>query len=344
MRRKLITVCLATLIPMVLFPQQQLNPDYASYIDKYKAVAVREMKVFHIPASITLAQGIIESNCGKSPLATEANNHFGVKCHKDWTGETYFFDDDEKQECFRKYSSAEESYRDHSLFLAKKQRYAALFSLDLSDYTGWAMGLKQAGYATNPDYPRLLIHMIEMNKLFLFDDTTLNLDLANNASKEIIPENLADDHENNYAQTVKSGLFGQHYVMPDPAQYEQIKVSKLGRAVYENNGIPFIFVKVGDTWYNIASEFGIYAFQVYQDNDMNESDKLSIGQIIYLEPKKRKSAFRTHVVLENETLFSISQQYGIKLKFLYKYNNLNPDEVPDVGRTLELSKPGGIFW
>jgi hypothetical protein len=330
-------------MPLALFCQEQLNPDYKSYIDKYKSVAVKEMKEYHIPASITLAQGIIESNCGKSPLAIDANNHFGVKCHKDWNGDTYLFDDDEKQECFRKYASAEDSYRDHSLFLVNKQRYAALFSLDLSDYTGWAMGLKQAGYATNPDYPRLLIQMIELNKLYEFDDTTRIIEATPVVASQIVQNDLDDDSQISNINK-GSNLFDRHYVMPDPDLFQQIKISRLGRPVYINNSISFIFIKKGDTWYSIASEFGIYAFQVYRDNDMQETDILSIGQIIYLEPKKKKSSALKHIIKENETLFSISQEYGVKLKFLFKYNNLNSGEAIVAGKTLQLSKPGGLFW
>lgn len=341
--RKIILFSLFILqFPYVLLSQQAKSPDYSGYIEKYKKVAIEEMKLYHIPASITLAQGIIESNCGKSPLAVEANNHFGVKCHKDWTGETYLFDDDEEQECFRKYANAEESYRDHSLFLSKKTRYAALFSLDLTDYTGWAMGLKQAGYATNPEYPRLLIRMIELNNLNIYDDTNFVLDIAGN---ELVSN--AQSKENDKKPVIVkqeySGLFNTHYKMPNPSDYQQVSTSKLGRKVYENNGIPFIFIKKGDTWYSIASEFNIYATQVYRQNDMEESDKLAIGQIIYLEGKKRKSGTKSHVFKEDETMFSISQLYGIKLKLLCKYNNLEASDIPVPGSTLLLSRKDGLF-
>ena len=343
MNKYLFILSFILFFPFFLLSQQVGNQDYAGYISKYKETAVSEMKLFHIPASIILAQGIIESNCGRSPLATDANNHFGIKCHNDWKGETYLFDDDDKQECFRKYASAEDSYRDHSLYLLKKQRYAALFSLDLTDYTGWAMGLKQAGYATNPDYPIILIHMIEMNRLYIYDDTTSNHMVAGQNEKglnESEESGVIDTNE----KSNEHGLFKEHYIMPDPAEYKQVNLSKLGRKVYENNDIPFIFVKKGDTWYSISSEFGIYAFQVYRENDMKESDKLTIGQIIYLEPKKRKSGVKTHLFKESESLYSVSQLYGIKLKFLYKYNNLKPGQEPVPGKLIQLVKPGGLFW
>jgi LysM repeat protein len=343
MEKKFLSACIFFIFHLLLIAQHSTNQDYADYISRYKDVAIKEMKIYHIPASITLAQGIIESNCGKSPLAADANNHFGVKCHDDWKGESYFFDDDAKQECFRKYASAEESYRDHSVFLTKKQRYAALFSLDLTDYTGWAMGLKQAGYATNPDYPRILIHMIELNKLYVYDDTTKCQILASGITKEL-KETEGLDKESKLSESNSAGLFNEHYTMPDPSKYEQVSVSKLGRNVFENNGIPFIFCKKGDTWYSIASEFGIYSSQVYHDNDMRENDKLVIGQIIYLESKKRKSKTETHWMTQYETLYSVSQLYGIKLKFLYKYNNLKPGEEPAPGKLIKLSNPGGFLW
>ncbi len=139
------------------------------YVDIYKDIAVAEMQNYGIPASITLAQGILESNCGGSELAVNANNHFGIKCQKEWTGKTYLKDDDKEDECFRKYKTVEDSYRDHSEFLKTRPWYAALFTLDITDYKGWAYGLKQAGYATNPKYSELLIKIIEDNKLYRFD-------------------------------------------------------------------------------------------------------------------------------------------------------------------------------
>jgi len=322
-------------ISSLLAGQNSRKPDHAAYISTYKDNAIREMNLYHIPASITLAQGIIESNCGLSPLATEANNHFGIKCHKDWTGDRFFYDDDEKQECFRKYSNAEESYRDHSLFLVNRPRYAALFSLDRDDYTGWAMGLKQAGYATNPDYPNILIRVIETNKLYVFDDSA--------RYAEAIVINVKTEEEKNTANSDTrrpeiSGKFRKGYKMPESSDYEVIRLSSSGRKVYENNGVPFIFARKGDTWYGIAKEFGIYTFQVYKDNDLEEQDIIAIGQIIYLEPKKRRSNKGSHIVKPEDTMYSISQLYGLKLKLLYKYNDLSPEEEPAQGTVVSLRK------
>jgi len=331
--KQFLLVCLISIIgATTLFSQGARKPDHQAYISLYKDVAIREMKLYKIPASITLAQGIIESNCGLSPLATEANNHFGIKCHKEWTGEKYYYDDDEKGECFRKYNNALESYRDHSLFLVSRSRYAALFSLDPDDYTGWAMGLKQAGYATNPEYPNILIRVIEANKLYLYDDTLFQ-ERNQAATDEVVAEK---DDPGKAAQ--KESLSSIHSWYPDPEDFEVIDYSQLGRKVYENNGIPFIIVKEGDTWYSIAKEFAIFTFQVYSNNDLTESDVIQQGQALYLEPKKRHSFQKVHTLKNDETLYKISQQYGIKLKLLYKYNNLKPADKVSTGTLIHLHR------
>lgn len=153
------------LLPLVNIAQSRR----LAYIDEFKGIAVREMRLYGIPASITLAQGILESGDGTSRLATEANNHFGIKCHEDWEGGRIYHDDDAKNECFRKYKHAEESYRDHSEFLRTRSRYASLFELEKTDYKGWAKGLKKAGYATSPTYADALINLIETNHLHELD-------------------------------------------------------------------------------------------------------------------------------------------------------------------------------
>lgn len=312
-----------------------VNPDYQAYIDKYSEMAVREMQQYRIPASITLSQGIIESNCGKSPLAKDANNHFGIKCQKDWTGETYLFDDDKEQECFRKYNNAEESYRDHSLFLTTRTRYSELFSLELTDYKGWARGLSKCGYATNPNYPDILIRVIEDCQLFRFDDITMAEQLAANKenSEKVISQAQAE-RQNDASQV----YYRKAYKMPSAGEFKLRDVSKLGRKVYENNGIPFIFALRNDTWHSIASEFGIYSFQVYKQNDLKESDAIAEGQILYLEPKKRQAAATSCIMGDNDSMYSVSQRYGIKLSYLYKYNGLQPGDEPVSGTTIYLRK------
>ena len=155
------------------------------YVDNFKEIAQNNMRAHGIPASITLAQGILESGAGKGKLALSANNHFGIKCHKEWTGESVKHDDDSEQECFRKYEHPSESYRDHSLFLTSKPRYSSLFKLDKGDYESWAKGLKSAGYATDVKYPEKLIGLIERFELYKYDNEVLSRDFKP-VKKEVI--------------------------------------------------------------------------------------------------------------------------------------------------------------
>jgi LysM repeat protein len=300
------------------------------------------MELYRIPASITLAQGMIESGCGKSKLAVETNNHFGIKCQKEWTGEKYYYDDDEKNECFRVYKNVSESYRDHSIFLSTRSRYASLFALSVYDYKGWATGLKKAGYATNPEYANILIRLIETNKLNLLDDST------NFRKKEIAQENITiqpikkTDNINEAVSTrvVKEGriIYRKGYKFPIPDHFEYEYTSDEGRKVYENNGVPFIFVKKGDTWYGIAKEFGIFSKQLYKQNDLFETDIISPGQMLYLEPKKKKNKDSVYVVKGSDSLYSISQEKGVRLAQLLKYNKLKEGDEPQAGYELKLSR------
>lgn len=330
------------LITQYLTAQQLANSDYGAYIAKYKSTAIREMKLYKIPASITLAQGIIESGCGKSVLAINTSNHFGIKCQNDWAGDTYRYDDDEKNECFRKYNSVDESFRDHSIFLTTRSRYAALFTLPLNDYKGWAYGLKKAGYATNPDYPNILIRIIETNKLYLFDDSL-------NATEEAVTINEPKTTKKQHAKQVavpENGpilkedriLFRKSYRMPGASSYESLYTSDMGRKVYENCGVPFIFAKKDDTWFTISKEFKILSIQIYRQNDLRESDPIAPGQILYLETKKRKNSEKIYTVRKGDSMYSISQEKCVKLPLLLKYNKLEPGDEPQPGYNLKLAK------
>ena len=333
------------LIFQIATAQKLVNSDYAAYVTKYKYLAIREMQLYKIPASITLAQGMIESGCGKSVLALETKNHFGIKCQQGWNGETYYYDDDQEKECFRKYEKVDDSYRDHSIFLTTRSRYAQLFSLPLTDYKAWARGLKQAGYATNPDYPNILIRLIESNKLYLFDDTLINLEESAikgpdfDDSKEDVQKATSTK-----ASVTKQGriLFRKNYKMPLPSHFSFIYTSELGRKVYENNNVPFIFAKKNDTWTAIAKEFHLFGSQVYKQNDLLESDPLTTGQMVYLEAKKKKNADHTYRVQKGDSMYSISQEKCIKLARLLKYNKLKPGDEPEPGVELKLS--GFLFF
>ena len=277
----------------------------SQYIDTWKGEAISQMVSYGIPASITLAQGILESGDGNSLLAKEANNHFGIKCHT-WTGKTIHKDDDKKNECFRKYSTARQSFQDHSEFISKRGRYSFLFDLKPGDYKGWAKGLKTAGYATNSKYSSLLIALIEKNNLQQYDNMIL---ATKNASKTNNTFSLAN---------LRKPLVNKH-------------------AIYiHNNNIKYIKVKSEDTFYKISKEFGMHLGQIYKYNDLSDNNFIKEGDIIYLQPKRKKAKVGSHKVKENETLQDISQLYGIKLKSIYKKNKLDLDTILQQDQILKL--------
>jgi LysM repeat protein len=312
--------------PTFVFSQSNYTTQlYTDYISKYQQIAIREMNVFHIPASITLAQGLFESACGQSELAVNANNHFGIKCHKEWTGPSYFMDDDDLQECFRKYTDPEQSYIDHSQFLATRERYAPLFQLKITDYKGWAHGLKKSGYATNPEYANKLIRIIEANELYKLDQGE---ELSNSGTY---------DAKSSVSIKPCIGHFLPGYVQPDASKFVCVKTGPMGHKVYEKDGINFILSGPGDTFNSIAKEFDIFSFQVYRYNDLYKDDLLTPGQIVYLEPKKRQSSAKEHIVSKYENLYSISQLYAIKLKHLIDYNNYRPDKDVKPGDKVKLA-------
>jgi hypothetical protein len=284
-----------------------------SYIKKYQQVAINEMALFKIPASITLAQGIIESTAGTSKLAQNANNHFGIKCHKEWMGKTFFQDDDAENECFRKYVDAIESYRDHSHFLTSRDRYKGLFELNLTDYKGWARGLKSAGYATNPQYADLLIKTIEAYKLNQFDkisDGTLRPDTIQ-ASDVVL------------GSEVQRG-------------FELVGKGPADRDIFRNNRRKVIISRSDDNIYLIARDFNIDIATLLTYNDLAFATSLKPGQIVYLESKRRRGSVASHTFRQGELLYEIAQQYGIKLKMIYKRNNLHDLVEPKPGTVLKL--------
>ncbi|MCX6281761.1 MAG: glucosaminidase domain-containing protein [Bacteroidetes bacterium] len=281
------------------------------YIRAYSGVAVQEMNQFHIPASITLAQGIIESGAGQSKLAIEANNHFGIKCHKDWTGKTYHRTDDRVDECFRKYDQAEESFRDHSYFLSQRDRYKGLFMLPVTDYNAWAQGLQKAGYATNPQYALMLVRTIEQYQLYLYDKPDYT------------------------AETIPG-------VNPDFARYAWIAtfipsdIAVDGRNIYENNGLKCIVARPTDDLQALSVLLDVPVKRLMKYNDLNYPGSLEAGQVVYSESKKRKAAVGSHIVHKGETLYEISQRYGIKMKLLLKRNGMSAGIEPYPGQSLRL--------
>jgi LysM repeat protein len=299
------------------YGQQRISTE--EYIKTYKDIAIEKMINYRIPASITLAQGILESGSGNSRLAQKANNHFGIKCHKGWTGKTFYMDDDEKNECFRKYKKAEDSYRDHSLFLTQRGRYSFLFDLKITDYKAWAKGLKKAGYATNPKYPEILISIIERYDLMKYD----------NQGKK---ENQEDKKpvKKTGKQVVASNLSVENF--------KKFEKYPSGRQIFINNDRKLIIAKSGDTFFGLAKEFGIYTWQLYKYNDLEKDYLLKVGDIIYLQKKKRKAAreHRYHEVANGQTIRQISQLYGVRESRLYKINNLPKGVQVGAGEIIKL--------
>ena len=296
----------------VLNAQKQITRE--EYIQRFSDISVKEMKRSGIPASITLAQGVLESGSGNSRLAREANNHFGIKCH-DWTGPSIRHDDDAPGECFRKYKSAEESYRDHSDFLMTRARYAFLFDYKSDDYKNWAHGLKKAGYATNPRYANLLIDIIENNELYRYDNTKINTAKSNRTKPSM---------------SVSSGI-----VVPKAGDEDFLRrLSNSG--IREINGVPFMFAQEGDNFKMLKKETSIGAGRLARWNELDKRSILYNGQIVFLGAKKNSAAFKTHTVVSGESWYSISQRYGIKTdKLLRKNKNVSGAPVRE-GQVVRL--------
>ncbi|MBQ9397642.1 MAG: glucosaminidase domain-containing protein [Bacteroidales bacterium] len=288
------------------------------YIEQYADIAVREMKATGIPASITLAQGCLESGNGNSTLATKANNHFGIKCHG-WKGKSIKHTDDAPDECFRSYDSAEASFRDHSDFLRYRDRYATLFNLDPTDYKGWAYGLQKAGYATATTYAASLIRIIEENELYRYD----RLD---EQAREALPPT---------PQEAETSL--QFKPLPGHKLYQ----ASLQREIRSRNGVPYIIARKNDTWRQLAREYNLFRGELLRFNDLRHGAVLQAGATVYLEPKKKESAphLDKHVVEEGETMHSLAQRYAVKIKKLYQYNAMRPGTEPEPGTILNLRNP-----
>lgn len=293
MKRIFTLLLIALSFSLVCFSQRR-NQAYEDYIRKYRGIAVEEMKKYHIPASITLAQGLLESGAGKSELARKSNNHFGIKCGSSWEGKTVRHNDDRRNECFRAYRHARESYEDHSKFLRTGARYAFLFRLKITDYKGWAKGLKKAGYATDPKYATRLIDIIELYELDKYD---------------------------------KKGGLEWAEEFPNPHQ------------PYLANEMLYIIARKGDTFKLLSKEFDISSRKLRKYNELPKDYVFRGGEIIYLEEKRKKAVkdYIVYVVKPGDSMYSISQKFGIKLKYLYKMNKMDEDApAPNVGEILRL--------
>lgn len=328
-KKAIFSVVLSTLCLLAAEAQNRITTE--EYIDRYKSIAIAHMERYGIPASITLAQGLLESDAGNSWLSLQSNNHFGIKCKKDWTGDRVFHDDDAKGECFRKYPTVEASYRDHAEFLDSQPRYDSLFAYSSTDYRSWARGLKAAGYATAPDYAQRLIRIIENNRLYLLD---------------------REDGERLYASGMKSGdhpdewFAGQSSVEGaasaesriDPDRYRVTINAHKGYNVYRTNGVSYIEAKAGDTFKSLGRTFRISAGNLRKFNELDSRAEPVAGEPVYIERKKKRweGPEYVHIARRGENARSVAQSYGIRTRSVVKLNKLRPDAVFTEGEQIRI--------
>lgn len=328
MKTKLLIICFVLTTAQML--AGDFNTERLNYINRYKDDAIRDMIKTGVPASITLAQACLESSNGNSKLATEANNHFGIKC-SNWNGPTFTQDDDEKDECFRKYNSVLESFDDHSNFLKSRPRYASLFELTITDYKGWARGLKKAGYATDPSYADRLIKIIEEYQLDQLDKGgDIHQDLF-----AVKPPETKETTPPVYA-SVNNRPKSEHRVfVPSVEPVDAFSARKVSSI----NGVDYIIAREGDTWKSLANEFNYGYWQLPKYNETTDKNPIVAGQIVYIKPKKSVNDDQTYVVEPGDNIYLISQKTGLKLKHLLKYNNIQETDHLEAGRSLNLKKP-----
>ncbi len=310
MKHKNILLTLTATLLMMGSTTAQTRQTRQEYVERYHHIAIAHMEKYGIPASITMAQGILESDSGNSQLSTQSNNHFGIKCKSDWNGRKVYYDDDAKGECFRAYKTVEASYEDHAIFLDSSPRYDSLFAYSSSDYKSWARGLKAAGYATAPHYATLLVKIIEDEKLYLLDQ--------NKGA-----ERYANRHKN---QETKKGAAPSEGSL-DPDNFGVTINAHKGYNIERCNHLYFTRVKAGDTIESIAETFEISSSNLRRFNDLKKDATLTEGDMIFIERKKVRweaDDKRTHQVEQGETLHSISQKYGVRLRRLRRHNDIKP--------------------
>ena len=330
---KKVLIAIALLLGFTVSAQRDPGTPQERYIARFASIAVNEMYRSGVPASITLAQGIIESRSGQSALAADGNNHFGIKCHNSWKGRTMLVDDDRKDECFRVYDSAEESFRDHSDFLRYRDRYKFLFDFPVTDYKSWAYGLKQAGYATDPSYAAKLIQCVENYNLSRYDRMTVAEALAEGGTDAEEPaaqddvDAIPDSPLKIEAGEIYRGKAGEEYRF------------SLSRTLYSRNGVPFVYAVEGETYASIAKNNHLLLREILKFNDMPGGGELHAGDIVYLEPKRSKTVrgLDKYIVGEDgETFHGICQRFAVKEKAIRKLNGLPAGYQPKEGDELLL--------
>lgn len=317
MKKLQLVLALGTLFAGQTFAQPQ--EVIKAYVLKYKDMAMEEMKRTGVPAAITLAQGIHETSAGQSVLVVKSNNHFGIKCKAEWRGPSVSHDDDARGECFRKYSSPYDSYKDHSDFLATRSHYASLFKLDPTDYEAWAWGLKKAGYATNPKYPQVLIKLIR--DYSLQDYTLIAMgSKANNGQNESWANN--NDRNDRNRNTAAVTIYPERIIYPT--------------GVFKINETKVVFIPKGTSYLAVAEEYNVQLNRLFEFNDMRQQEVASTGQLIYLQRKRKTGANEFHTVANGENLYHIAQVEGIRIESLLAYNLLKGSMQPQIGEKLYL--------
>lgn len=359
----MLTAALALIVSMLVSAVAPMGSPQYDYIRKYAPVAVREMYRSGVPASITLAQGLLESRYGQSELAVKGNNHFGIKCH-DWTGKKMYHDDDRRGECFRVYGTADESFSDHSDFLRYRDRYKSLFNNDVTDYKAWAHGLKKAGYATDPAYPSKLIKLIEDYHLDKYDTmcpedfgTTVKVRQDENELRNTIHTRLTRKQKREAKRAekaekvTKTDKTEKQVPIPEPplSIEEPVRIPaekaaetfsfSLVRQMYKTNGVPFVYSQEGESYASIANDYHLFLREILRFNDAVSDKRLEPGTTVYLQLKKSQTKRGLDKYISDEggeTLYELSQRFGVKLKDLCKMNDLGRDYVTKPGDELDL--------
>ena len=357
----MLTAALALVMSMLISAVVPSKSPQDDYIRKYAPVAVREMYRSGVPASITLAQGLLESRYGQSDLAVKGNNHFGIKCH-DWTGKKMYHDDDRRGECFRVYGTADESFSDHSDFLRYRDRYKSLFNNDVTDYKAWAHGLKKAGYANDPAYPSKLIKLIEDYHLDKYDTMRPEdfgekvrpdeKELRNTIHTRLTRKQKREAKRAEKAEKVtKTDKTEKQVPIPEPplSIEEPVRIPaekaaetfsfSLLRQMYKTNGVPFVYSQEGESYASIANDYHLFLREILRFNDAVSDKRLEPGTTVYLQPKKSQTKRGLDKYISDEggeTLYELSQRFGVKLKDLCKMNDLGRDYVTKPGDELDL--------
>ncbi len=333
-----IIVCLSASVSMAA--KEEKTPQEI-YIEQFATLAVEEMYRSGVPASITLAQGLLESGYGLSELAVKGNNHFGIKCHNNWTGKKMYYDDDRKGECFRVYPSPEQSYRDHSDFLRYRDRYKFLFDYKVTDYKSWANGLKKAGYATDPAYPKKLINLIETYELYEYDKKPASFAKSDKKARR---------NQEKSGKKVKEVAVSEQELPKSPNEIEQVDALtneqrqdfhfSMTREVYTRNGVPFVKTVEGETLASIAASNNLFVRELIKFNDLIKEGPVAPGTELYLKPKKKQAVkgLDKHVVEGKDSMRGISQRYGVRLKSLLKMNGMTETDMIRDGDVIKLRK------